>query len=77
MMSQKGGHWKTLCVYLGISLDNVAAIADGANDVSLLETAGFAIAMEDSPDELKVVADEITSGVKYNGFAQAIQEFLL
>jgi hydroxymethylpyrimidine pyrophosphatase-like HAD family hydrolase len=42
-----------------------------------LETAGFAIAMEDSPDELKVVADEITSGVKYNGFAQAIQEFLL
>jgi Cof subfamily protein (haloacid dehalogenase superfamily) len=73
----KGRALKTLCVNLGISLDNVAAIADGANDVSLLETAGFAIAMEDSPDELKVVADEITSGVKYNGFAQAIQEFLL
>jgi Cof subfamily protein (haloacid dehalogenase superfamily) len=68
---------KTLCGYYGIRLDEVAAIGDGAEDISLLKSAGFSIAMENAPEELKVVADEITAGVKYNGFSQAIQEFLL
>jgi hypothetical protein len=68
---------KTLCVHFGINLDDVAAISDDADDVLLLETAGLAIAMDNAPNVLKAAADHITARVRYNGFSQAIQEFLL
>jgi Cof subfamily protein (haloacid dehalogenase superfamily) len=68
---------KTLCVNMKINLDDVAAIGGSGNDVSMLEAAGLAIAMQTAPPELKAVADVVTADVKYNGFSQAIQEFLL
>jgi len=73
----EGRALKALCAHLGVNLDDVAAIGDGANDVSLLEVAGLAIAMQSAPAELKAVADQITADVKYNGFSQAVMEFLL
>jgi len=42
----KGRALEALCVYLGLELKEVAAIGDGANDISLLSTAGLAIAMQ-------------------------------
>jgi hydroxymethylpyrimidine pyrophosphatase-like HAD family hydrolase len=68
---------RLLCSHLKISLDEVAAICDSANSVSLLEIAGLAIVMQTSPPELKAVSDQVTSAVEYNGFSQAIQEFIL
>ena len=68
---------KSLCVNLKINLDDVAAISNSANDVTLLESVGLAIAMQSAPPELKAVADIITAEAKYNGFSQAVMEFLL
>jgi hypothetical protein len=73
----KGRALKTMCVHMGINLDDVAAIGDSANDVSVLESVGLAIAMQSAPPELKAVSDIVTADVKYNGFSQAVLEFLL
>ena len=68
---------RALASHLGISLTEIMAIGDGPNDISLLSSAGLAIAMGDTPDELKEVADFITLDVDHNGLAAAINKFLL
>lgn len=73
----KGTALKVLADHLEIDLDEVAAIGDGANDISLLSTAGLAIAMSNSPEELKQVADHITDDVEHSGVASAIRQFII
>ena len=73
----KGKALMALTSHLGLRLENVVAIGDGANDISLLETAGLAIAMQNAPPELKAVADYITGDIEHHGFAQAVRKFLL
>ncbi|GAJ07642.1 unnamed protein product [marine sediment metagenome] len=68
---------RVLASHLGISLTEIIAIGDGPNDISLLSSAGLAIAMGDAPDELKAVADFITLDVDHSGLAEAIKKFLL
>jgi Cof subfamily protein (haloacid dehalogenase superfamily) len=73
----KGKALEALTSRLEISMDDVLAIGDGTNDVSLLSTAGFSIAMQNAPPELKSVADYVTADVEQNGVSQAIRKFLL
>jgi hypothetical protein len=73
----KGKALEALAPYLGIALTEVIAIGDGTNDISLLSTAGLAVAMDNAPDELKAVADYVTLDVDHNGVAAAINKFLL
>jgi Cof subfamily protein (haloacid dehalogenase superfamily) len=68
---------EALASHLGISLGEVIAIGDGTNDISLLSSAGLAIAMDNAPGEVKAVADYITLGVDHSGLAVAIRKFLL
>lgn len=75
--SSKGRGLEALCSHQGISSEQVCAIGDGLNDISLLSTAGLAIAMQNAPDELKAVADYITGNVENFGVAEAIKRFLL
>ena len=44
---------------LGISLDEVIAVGDSENDLSMLEVAGLALAVENATDEVKKSSDEI------------------
>jgi len=73
----KGKALEALASFLGIPLTEVIAIGDGANDISLLSSAGLAVAMDNAPDELKAVADYVTLDVEHNGVAAAINKFLL
>jgi len=73
----KGEALRALVSFLGIPLAEVMAIGDGANDVSLLSTAGLAVAMGNASDELKAVADYVTLDVDHSGVAEAIKRFLL
>ena len=72
----KGKALEALTTFLGISLTEVMAVGDGANDISLLSSAGLAVAMDNASDELKAVADYITLGVDHNGVAAAVDRFL-
>ena len=73
----KGKALEALASYLAIPLTEVMAIGDEKNDISLLELAGLAVAMDNAPDEVKAVADCITPDVDHSGVAAAINKFLL
>ncbi len=73
----KGKALEALASHLGISLDEVIAIGDGPNDISLLASAGLAIAMGNATDEVKAVADYITLDIDHSGLAAAIERFLV
>ncbi len=68
---------EALARHLGITMNEIMAIGDGANDISLLSSAGLAIVMGNAPDEVKAVADYVTLDVELNGVAVAINKFLL
>ncbi len=73
----KGKALEALTAYLKLSTKDVIAIGDGENDVSLLSSAGFSIAMQNAPPKLKSVANHITDDVEKSGVSQAIRKFLI
>ena len=56
---------------LGIDMSEVAHIGDDINDLSLFDVAGLTIAVADALDEVKVLADIVTTK---NGGAGAVRE---
>jgi len=73
----KGKALEELCALHKVPLSQVVAIGDGVNDVSLLKTAGLAVAMGNCVDELKSVAHTVTHDVDHSGVAEAIRRFLV
>ncbi len=73
----KGKALKSLTAFLGISTEEVAAIGDGLNDISLLSSAGLAIAMGNAPDEVKSIAHHVTLDVSRQGVAEAVRKYIL
>lgn len=71
----KGEALKALMAHLGLQKEAVMAVGDGTNDIPLLMNSGLAVAMENSPEELKKVADYVTEDVDHNGLAAVIQRF--
>lgn len=62
---------------LGIAIEDVLAIGDSYNDLPLLRTAGFGVAMGSGPPELKAEADAVVGDVEHDGVAEAIERFVL
>ena len=73
----KGKALEVLASHLRIPLAEVIAVGDGVNDMSLLTSAGLAIAMGNAPDEVKSIANYVTLDVDHSGLAAAIKQFLL
>jgi Cof subfamily protein (haloacid dehalogenase superfamily) len=73
----KGKALKALTSFMGISLNEVAAIGDGMNDIPLLTSSGLAIAMANAPDEVKTIADHVTLDVDHQGVAEAVRKYIL
>lgn len=74
--AQKGIALRRLAERLGINSDNVMAIGDNLNDVSMLKYAGTAVAMENGEAEVKQLADFVTASNEDNGVAKAINKWL-
>jgi hydroxymethylpyrimidine pyrophosphatase-like HAD family hydrolase len=53
------------------------AIGDQANDIAMLDVAGFAIALGNAPDPVKAKADAITASNDEDGVAHAIETLIL
>ena len=75
--TSKGNAVKFLCKHLNISLDDIICIGDSLNDISMLEIAGVAVAMENASHDVKEIADIITSSNEDNGVAKFIKNHLL
>ena len=70
----KGNAVKKLVEKLGISLEEVAAIGDSFNDVSMLEVAGFSCAVGNANSEIKKIVDFVSSSNNDSGLANFIKE---
>ena len=70
----KGNAIYGLCKFLKIDINDVIAIGDGINDISMIKVAGLGVAMENGEPELKSVADEITTTNLENGVAKVLKE---
>ena len=66
---------QAVCEKLGIARENVYAFGDSANDMEMLEFAGCGIAMGNSVEELKGVADYVTDSIYEDGIYKACKYF--
>ncbi|BBP93338.1 hypothetical protein BsIDN1_69560 [Bacillus safensis] len=73
----KGNAVKLLAKELGIPREEVMAIGDNGNDVSMLEFAGCGVAMGNAIDDVKAVADVVTKSNNEAGVAHVLHELVL
>ena len=72
----KGEAVKMLCQKLGVAIENAVACGDAANDLAMLKAAGIGVAMINGSDEVKAVADYITTrDNNHDGVAEAADKF--
>ena len=75
--ANKGHAVRAICRRLGLGLQQLAVIGDMANDVSMFVEAGFAVAMGQAPEAVRVAADAVTGPNTEDGFAEAVRRYLL
>ena len=61
-----------MAAHFGLSLEETAAVGDGANDVSMVEMAGLGFAMGNGKAAVKAVADYITDSIETDGLLKAV-----
>jgi hypothetical protein len=61
----------------GIDRSQMLAVGDSYNDVSMLEYAGFSVAVENAPDDIKEICDYVTLSNDNDGVAHVIDKFVL
>jgi Cof subfamily protein (haloacid dehalogenase superfamily) len=72
----KGLAVRTLGRMIGVSLDEVAAIGDSDNDMSMFQESALSIAMGNAPAEVKAVVDWVAPSNDNDGVAWAIDRIL-
>lgn len=73
----KGKALEKLAKHLKIKSNQVVAIGDWDNDISMIKFAGLGIAMDNSTESVKAISDEITADNNHNGVSQAIEKYVL
>jgi Cof subfamily protein (haloacid dehalogenase superfamily) len=75
--TSKGNALDTLAKMMDINKEEIICFGDNENDLSLFDSSGFKVAMENGEDALKRRADYITSSNDQDGVAKAIYQFIL
>ncbi len=73
----KGNAIRILCDLYGIDKEDVIAIGDNENDISMIEYAGLGVAVENASESVKEKADYITGDYLDDGVAQVIEKYVL
>lgn len=74
--AQKGIAVEQYAKTKGITMENVMAIGDSYNDLSMMKTAGHAVAMGNAPDDIKAACKHVTATNEQSGVALAIEAIL-
>ena len=61
--------------FYGLTMAEAMAFGDGGNDLPMVRDAAVGVAMGNACDELKAVADYITSSVDEDGVSRALEHF--
>ena len=75
--ANKGAVVLGLAEMLKIQPTEVATVGDMPNDISMFKKSGLSIAMGQSSDDVKRAATHVTTSSEDEGFANAIQRFIL
>ncbi|MFD1123787.1 sugar-phosphatase [Lentilactobacillus raoultii] len=75
--ASKGTALQALTTDLGFSSENVMAIGDQGNDLTMIKYAGFGVAMGNAIDDVKQAASFVTKPNSEDGVAYAIKKWLL
>ncbi len=73
----KGNSLEYLCNRLNIPSDQVIAIGDNENDISMIKYAGLGVAMGNGVEKTKSVADLIGKTNDEDGVARIIEKYIL
>ena len=68
---------KALAEKLGLRRDQVMAVGDSGNDLSMIEDAGLGVAMGNATPEILAAADAVTADNNHDGVALAIEKYAL
>ena len=75
--ANKGTVVTTLSTHLSIPTNEIATIGDMPNDVLMFRKGGLSIAMGNASPEVQAKADLVTDSYDNDGFAKAIEQFIL
>lgn len=73
----KGLAVQRLCQHLGVPVEDTVAFGDSMNDLELLQTAGYAVCMENGSAGLKEIADLVCPAVGEDGLYWAFEKLNL
>ena len=75
--ANKGAVVEYLSQHIDVPADEIATIGDQPNDVLMFKRSGFSIAMGNASDEVKAQASAMTDSYNDEGFAKAMEHFIL
>jgi Cof subfamily protein (haloacid dehalogenase superfamily) len=75
--ANKGVVIERLSHYYNIPLEQIATLGDQLNDVLMFERSGLSIAMGNASEEVQRQADYVTDSHEDEGFAKAVERFIL
>ena len=75
--ANKGAVVEYLSQHVGVPEQEIATIGDQQNDVLMFKRSGFSIAMGNASDEVKAQAAAVTNSYNDEGFAKAMESFIL
>ena len=73
--ADKGEGLLTMAAHQGLNPQQTMAFGDGGNDSSMVRGAGIGVAMGNAIDELKEIADYVTTSVDDDGIRNALRHF--
>ena len=73
----KGTGLLALAEKLGLRRDQVMAMGDSGNDLSMIKAAGLGVAMGNATPEVLAAADAVTADNNHDGVALAIEKYAL
>ena len=66
---------RLLADILGVSMDEIMAIGDNANDIGMIREVGIGVAVANGTDSLKEVADYVADQPGVDGVTEAVDRF--
>jgi hydroxymethylpyrimidine pyrophosphatase-like HAD family hydrolase len=75
--ANKGAVVATLSRLLNVPPEQIVTLGDMPNDVLMFRKSGFSIAMGNSSEKVKAQASAVTDSNEDEGFANAVQRFVL
>lgn len=73
----KGKSLVTLAQHLNVPMEQVIAVGDSYNDISMLKAAGLGVAMGNAVEAVKQAADYETADNEHDGVARVVERFFL